>query len=107
MRSNVESGLWMTPRSAASAGRRANSSRLTVGSTMDVLLFLLDGVGEEHRVNALFQRLRLRGIAVFPRQAVELGLHLPRVRRQQQDATADLDRLGNRMRHEQHGKCVS
>ena len=36
------------------------------------------------------------------RAAVQLGLHLPWMRRQQQDSRSDLDGLGNRMRHEQH-----
>ena len=34
--------------------------------------------------------------------AVDLGLHLPGMRAEQQNAVADPDRLGNRVRHEQH-----
>src|SRR5690349_2232775 len=45
------------------------------------------------------------GAVRIARQAVELGLDLPRVRRQQQDAAADLDRLGDRVRDEQHGEA--
>src|SRR6266581_4392143 len=77
------------------------SSRVTAGSGMRMLLLVFDGVGEQHVVDATLHRLRLCRIAI-PRQAVQLRLDLPWVRRKQQDAAADLDRFGNRVGHEQH-----
>src|ERR1700730_8939945 len=66
---------------------------------MDVLLF--DDIDKQHVVNLPLQRVRQFAVALA-RKTVHLGLHLARVGRQEQDAAANLDRLGDRMSDKQH-----
>src|SRR4051812_12695200 len=113
MRSKLLSGFSTTPNALVGIGSRRISGRVT-GSEATAGLddsaaldmdrpLLFHGLGEEHGVDlSLEARGRLR-LAVPPGR-VELRLHLARVRRQQQDAVADLDRLGDRVRDEKHGE---
>ena len=69
-------------------------------------LVLLDALGEQHRVDALVQRLELgpdlrRMVEVT---GVELGLHLAGMRAQDKDTRPYDDRLLDRMGDEEHGE---
>src|SRR3954470_6185569 len=105
MRSSAESGFCTTANCAVwsrtiSGRSGAILSAFTAMRGSDTLR-LLDLVGEQHVLDT-----RLQGCGVLDmRAAVELGLHLARMRRQQQDAGADLDRFRNRMGDEQHGEA--
>src|SRR3569623_3402529 len=87
-----------------SAASRTNSARC--GATIfwadkvmsDIFYRLLDGVGEQHSLDSLFQ---LNGFLALD-AAVQFGFHLSRMWRQQQDAVADLDGFGNGVGDEQH-----
>src|SRR6266496_5666505 len=108
--SHGESAFSTTPKAVESTGSRRTSGRGgAADSDMMVMVSLLsfDGVGEQHRVDPAFQREQAFGIAL-PRiewEAVQLRLHLTGMRRHEQDAAADLDRLGNRVRDEQYGEA--
>src|SRR4051794_34323194 len=97
MRSSAESGFCTTANCAVwsrtisgRSGAMVSAFKAMRGSDT---LRLLDLVGEQHVLDALLQRA---GVCDM-RAAVQLGLHLPGMRRQQQDAGADLDRFRNRM----------
>ena len=62
-----------------------------------MLLLVFDRFSEQHVVDAPLEGLRQRGIGAVARQAVQLRLDLSRMRREQQDAAADLDCLGDGM----------
>src|SRR4051812_38149284 len=104
MRSSADSGFCTTANCAVwsrtisgRSGATASCFRAIRGSD---ILRLLDLVGEQHVLDARLQR----GGVLDMRAAVQLGLDLPRMRRQQQYPRADLDGFGNRVGHEQHGE---
>src|SRR5574340_525282 len=104
-RSKVDSGFSTTPKAEESTGWRWISGRATsTASLLDMLhLLRFDLIGEQHVVDLGLERLHRVGGAVA-RRAGQLRLHLAGMRRQQQDAAADLDRLGDGMGDEQHGE---
>ena len=75
---------------------------------LDMAAYELRAAGfrtEQHVVNVLFEP---RGAAIDGGGGVDidhLGLDTPGMGREQQDPIADLDRLGDRMRHEQDGEA--
>src|SRR5690348_1630568 len=102
MRSHAVSGLFTTPKSCSCTCSRTYSGRSAGLAMGDLRLDL--AVGEEHRMDAVGEppAVRVLGIRAV---AVELGLHLPRMRREEQDAVADAHRLGDRVRDEEHGEA--
>src|SRR6185369_12880440 len=80
------------------AGKRVTGAR---SSAMGHSLLFLDAIRKQDVVNAV-RKLDAGAIDRIAAVAVELALDLPRMRRHQQDAVADQNGLGNRMRHEQH-----
>src|ERR1043165_4950827 len=104
MRSSADSGFCTTANCAVwsrtiSGRSGATASSFTAMRGSDILR-LLDLVGEQHMLDAMLQRGRIPDV----RAAVQLGLDLARMRRQQQDAGADLDRFRDRVGDEQHGE---
>src|SRR5207244_7467219 len=100
-RSHVDSGFSTTPNCDAAMGSRNRSGRSMLRSSME-RLFGFDGVGEEHGVDLVLERLRFIAICPCTRQTIDLRLHLSRMRAHQEDATADLNRFRNGVRNEQH-----
>src|ERR1041385_1053259 len=104
MRSSADSGFCTTANCAVWSRTISGRSEATVSSFTAMrgsdILRLLDLVGEQHVLDAMLQRSGILDM----RAAVQLGLDLAGMRRQQQDAGADLDRFRNRMGHEQHRK---
>src|SRR5262245_15169045 len=95
--------LRSTSPGAADAIALSSRSRI-VASAIALSSVCGCGFGEQQIVNLLFQP---RGTAVLPGDAIDvrdLGLDAPGMRRQQQDAVADLDRFRDRMGNEQHGE---
>src|SRR5512138_2414157 len=86
------------------AVRSAASRSRILASPICALLVCRHGVGEQQVVDLLFQP---RGAAVLAGNLIDiddLGLDAAGMRRQQQNAVADLDRFRNRMGNEQDGK---
>src|SRR5437870_8257852 len=97
MRSSADSGFCTTANCAVwsrtiSGRSDAAVSPCTAMRGSDILR-LLDLVGEQHMLDAMLQR----GGIPDMRAAVQLGLDLAWMRRQQQDARADLDRFRYRV----------
>src|SRR5512142_1371997 len=101
-RSHAVSGFITTPKSCSSTWSRTNSGR-AAGLGMGSLLLDL-ALGEEHRMDAVREPAPARVDAIGP-VAVELGLHLPGMRGEQQDAVADAHGLGDGVRDEEHGEA--
>src|SRR3989442_8794627 len=93
-RSHADSGFVTTPNAPEVGCSRSSSGRAGRDSDSLMVCALLDRFGEQHRVNAIFQRCGRRAVRTG-RDAVELRPHLSWMRRQEQDAAADLDRLRN------------
>src|ERR1700686_4837033 len=94
--SSVESGLLAIANSVASTVVASRSGRsTTVANFSGARNGGLHRLGEEHLVDALFQLSCRVGRCAGARHAVELGLHLSRMRRKQQDAAPHLDRFGD------------
>src|SRR6516225_8992590 len=103
MRSHADSGASTMPKALDATVSRTISAR-AAGSVVVVFMPLLHRIREQHRVDASFERRHERTVCAHG-ETVELGLYLAGMRREQQDAAADLDRFGDRMRDEQHGKA--
>src|SRR6185437_11439386 len=101
-RSHTDSGFWTMPNVAVDTGSRRISGRAAGAAARSFIRSLplsvsrsdllgrhrlLDRVGEEHRMDPLLER-RDRARARIGRQAVELGLDLSGMRRQEQDSAA-------------------
>src|SRR5262245_40566151 len=90
--------------SAAVVATALSSRSRMVASAIASSLMRRFRLGEQQIVDLLFQP---RGAAVLAGDAVDvddLGLDPARMRRQQQDAVADLDGFRNRVGDEQHGE---
>src|SRR4051794_24915370 len=99
MRSHADSGFSTTPKEPDVTGSRMISGRaspIANSSMMVIRSLFFDGVGEQHCVDALLERAPLGGIRSGG-QAVQFCFHLPGMRRQHQDAAADLHRFLNRV----------
>src|SRR3954471_18458481 len=87
---------WSAPSvSRKIAGRSAKTSDM---------IRVLHSVGKQHLMDIAAKRGARRRAVMSTRHAVDFRLDLARVRREQQNAVADLDRLRDRMRHEDYGE---
>src|SRR5690606_8791951 len=102
MRSHGVNATWTTPMSCSCTCGRMYSGRCTISGTD--ILHRLDPIREQRPVDALGQALAGGRVGPVFAVAVELALHLARVRRQQQDAAADAHRLRDRMGDEHDGE---
>src|SRR5215203_5561604 len=112
-RSKLLRGFSTTPKALVGMGSRRISGRLTGSVAAEGLgdstaldmdrPLLFHGFGKQHVVDFGLELLGRDSLAVPPGR-VQLRLDLPRMGREQEDAVADLDRLGNRVRHEQDGE---
>src|SRR5262245_26267989 len=80
-------------------GNRATGAR---SSAMVKRLLFLDAIRKQYVMYAVRQFAPGGGVDGIAAVAVEFALDLTGMRRHQEDAVADQDRLGDRVRHEQH-----
>src|SRR4051812_36255584 len=108
MRSNGVSGRATSPTAPITSSVTMRSAR-TGGSVRSAMVMMdlqrgLDLVGEKQVVDAPLQRVegRRSHVGKADMTGIELRLHAARMRRQDQDAVADEQRLFDGMGHEDH-----
>src|SRR6266568_3434465 len=89
---------------AATVAATASLRSRIFASPISALLMCRCRLGEEEIVDLLLQPSGAAVLAGDPIDVDDFRPHPARMRRQQQNAVADLDRLGDRMGHEQHGE---